>query len=451
MPFAAADVQLKEKAVSNVIIKEFDLPAEYEFTIVNNNDYTDIFTIDSLLDVNITPKDNVLALRNSEKTVTKQIYASPEMREEENGLLSITYYADGETSNLWKSTFFLDFISMNDLVTIEMPPTITKDDTEMTVVLNLTRDVKLDTKLTLVSELLSYSDDVTLTAEGVVLTVPLKQEMPKAGTYEVKATFEVGDSSYTESNNVVLKSEIIVNEKDPVKSGWLLNRKIIYEKENAGNSVTDVTVTVKKSVVSGLFTSFNMGPTSVKRDGSIAAYEFIKELNPGESIQVIAVTSYYLPILILVLLIAAGWIFVVVTTPQVKIMKRAVRVRTRSGAFATKIVLAIKNKGKSEVNSLKVIDRLPPFTEVVPGKFGTISPSEARKSTLIWNIDKLAPQEEMMLSYIVYSKLTIIGKLDVPVTYATYMDAKNRLHEAKSNGLFVIAPEQPPVQSEIFK
>ena len=449
IPFAAADVQLQEKAINNVIIKELNIPAKFDITIINNNDYSDIFVIDTLLDINITPQENILVPRNSEKTVTKEIYPSAEMRQKQKGILTFEYYANGDRSNLKKSSITLDFISLNDLITINMPATITKDDSEIKIIINLTRDTSLDANLALTSELLSYNKDVTLTNKGLVLNVPLNDEKPNAGTYEVKATFVINDYAHSESKDITLES--VISTKDEISSsGYFLDSKLVYSRENTGNSVTDVTATINRSVISGLFTTFNIQPTSTRKVGARVFYDFTKEVNPGETLKVEARTSYYLPIIVLILLIAAVWIFVVVTTPQIRIDKKAVRVRTKSGAFATKMVLSIKNAGKYDASVIKIIDRLPAFTELVPEKFGTISPTEIRKHTLIWNVDRLLPNEDIMLSYIVYSKLTIIGKLDIPLAFATYKDIKGNLKESKSNGLSVIAPEQPPAQSQVI-
>ena len=130
----------------------------------------------------------------------------------------------------------------------------------------------------------------------------------------------------------------------------------------------------------------------------------------------------------------------IVGKPEIRIKKKAIRVRTKSGVFATKIVLSVENKGK-EVTDLRIIDRLPAFTELIPEKFGTVSPTEIRKKTLIWHLDKLGKNEEIMFSYIVYSKVSIVGKLEIPLTVATYQNAKGAVKESKSNKIFVLASD----------
>jgi hypothetical protein len=450
VPFASAGIELSEKAVNPVIVKELSLPASYDITIANDNDYSDSFMIDTLLDINITPKEKTDILSNSEKTVSINLYPSPEMRSIQSGNVAITYYVKGDKSAVKEGTMDLKFVSMANLISIQMPASISKDAENLNVNIKLTEPMTLDSKLTVVSEIGSYTKQLSLTENGADLIIPLKADKPNAGTYEVKFTFEVAGSEYTESKDIVLES-VITTQEGKEESGWFLNKEVVMTKENTGNSVTGITISLEKSLVSGLFTTFDTKPTAIKKSGSTVTYEFTKELNPGEKLTVNGKTSYYLPLIILLLVIIAVWLALVVFTPQVKVMKKAVKVRTKTGVFATKIVLSVKNKGSKEVSGLKIIDRMPAFTELVPEKFGTISPSEVRKRTLIWNLDKLASNEEIMLSYIVYSKLTVIGKLDIPTAFATYTDLKGGMHEAHSNKLAVIAPEEPPIQTEIIR
>jgi hypothetical protein len=449
IPFASADIDLAEKAVNPVVIKELSMPAAYDITIANDNIYGDSFMIDTLLDINIMPKDKVFVSGNDKQTVSIELYPSLEMKDLQSGNVVITYYVKGDQTPVKESTMDLKFISMEDLVSIQMPSSISKDAENLYINLKLTEPMTLDSTLTIVSELESYMSQVSLTENGIDLVIPLKAVKPNAGTYEIKFTFEIGDSVYTGSKDIILES-VIATEEGNEETGWFLNKKILMTKENTGNAVSDITITLEKSLVSGLFTTFDVKPTAIRKSGNTVTYEFTKELNPGESLVVNAKTSYYLPLIIIILIIIAVWLVLVVFTPQVKVYKKAVKVRTKTGVFATKIVLSVKNKGKKGVNNLKIIDRIPPFTELVPEKFGTISPSEIKKRALIWNLDTLESNEEIMLSYIVYSKLTIIGKLDIPTAFATYMNVKGKMHEAHSNKLAVIAPEEPPVQSEVI-
>ena len=449
LPLASAEVQLSEKPINSIVVKELTTPAKFDITIKNNNAYSDSFVIDTLLDINITPKESVIVDKNSEKTVTVEISPSDSLRATQSGSFSFEYYAKGDKSGTTKSNMMIEFVPLSDLILTEMPASVKSTDTEIPVKIKLSKDISLDASLTMVSELLSYAKTVTLSNQATDLTVPLKSEMPQAGVYTVKSTFTIGGYDYTESKDMVLESVINVGEES-AKSGNFLSYKSEITKENSGNSVTDVTVTVNKAIFASMFTSFNIKPTSVKRSGNMEVYEFTKELNPGEKLTVIATTSYAIPLVVLILLIVATWILIVVLTPQIKVSKKAVKVRTKSGVFATKIVLSIKNKGK-EVTDLKIIDRLPAFTELVPEKFGTISPSEIRKKTLIWHVDRLGVGEEIMLSYIVYSKLTIIGKLDIPISFTTYKDVKGNIHEAKSNMASVlIASEDENPQPKAY-
>ena len=440
---ALADISLEEKAISNIVIKELSSPATFEITIKNDNSYPDSFIIDTLHDINISPNEPVEVGARSEKTVVREIYPSEEMRKDQNGTVSFEYYAKGSKSEIKRSNMVLKFVSLPEIISIDVPASITKDDSEISAKVSLSENIELETEMTLVSEILSYTNSFSLTNDGAEFIVPLKEELPAAGVYEVKATFSISGYDFIKTKDIVLEPVITVKE-ETAKTGNFLDYTVESSKENTGNAVTDVLIEIRKSTIASLFTKCSISPDNVKSEGGVVIYEFTKKLNPGEKLAVEAKTSYYLPLAILILIVIAAWIFIVVTTPQIKVTKKAVKVKTKSGIFATKIVLAIANKGK-EVNNIKSIDHLPAFTELVPEKFGTLSPSEIKKSRLVWTVDSLGRNEEIMLSYIVYSKVGVIGKLEIPLTFATYMDSKGKLHEAKSNSLFVLAQDESDV------
>jgi len=440
MPLVSAEVSLNEKAINNILIKEFNSPIIYEITIRNDNSYPDFFMIDTLFDMNITPHEKTTVNANSEKTVTREIYPSQNMIDKRKGTYSFEYYAKGDNTDISTSNLVIKFLSLSDLISIDFPASVESTGKEINAKIMLTENTTLDAKMTISSPLFDVEKSFVLTDKVIEFTIPLKEEMPKAGIYEIKALFKIGDNSATVSKDIILKSIISANEDRDVKGNFLCKTETITT-ENTGNSVTDIAIVVKRSSIASLFTFFNIKPTSIKSEKGVVTYEFTSEMNPKERITINATTSYYLPILVIILLIVAGWIFVNVITPQVKVKKKAVKVRTKSGVFATKIVLSAENKGK-DVFDVKIIDRLPAFTELVPEKFGTISPSEIRKKTLIWHINKIGKGEEIMLSYIVYSKLDILGKLDIPRGYATYKTEKGDIKESKSNALHILAADE---------
>ena len=130
--------------------------------------------------------------------------------------------------------------------------------------------------------------------------------------------------------------------------------------------------------------------------------------------------------------------------------KKAYRVKTKSGQFAAKVILLVKNTGK-EVSNAKIIESIPPFTEIMGDRFGTIKPAEIRKHSVIWDIPFMAAKEEFILSYIVYSKVSILGKIDVAPAIATYQTGKGIMKESKSNSIFILTEERLASQSELIK
>jgi len=414
VPCVAAEISLSENYINNVAIKDTSIPAKVDITVSNNDFDSKRCFIDTLVDVNITPREYFTVPGDGQITVSRLVYPSDEIRSNINGAYSFSYYAKCN-DDLAEKNMILKFLSMNEFVKIQMPLTIQSDAGSIDITFQLSQKAEdFSTQLEIDSPIMAYTKTITLsTANPVKITVPLKGSMPRAGVYEIKFKFKMGGQEAVAVKTVTLESKIILNE-EVKKSGFFLNQVTEVTKINTGNSVNDATITISKDILSGMFTFFSEKATSTKKEGSQVIYEFKKELNPGEKLIVKATTSYYIPLLILILIAAGIWAYIVVTTPQVRVRKNAVRVRTKSGVFATKIILSAKNKGKEAVHDLKVIDRLPAFTELIKDKFGSIAPHEIRKNTLIWALPKLAAQEEMMFSYIVYSKLSVLGKLEIP-------------------------------------
>ncbi len=448
MPFVSADIGLSETAVSNLIIKEIPEPAKFEITVKNNNDYADSYIIDSLFDLEIRPAAEVAVPAKAEKTVTKEIVMGKDLRDRQKGYFSFEYYAKG-LKEIKKSFMTVKIVSLSDIITIDAPKTIKDTDKTIKVNVKLSEPVEFSTSMVMTGDVFEdYSKDFILTNAGVEIEIPLKDVKPNAGVYTIRAKFKISGYEFTSSDDTVLESIIDINE-DVKEYGTFMHRTIFTTKENTGNSVTSTTITVNKPVISGMFTSFNMEPTKITRTGNNVMYEFTKEINPGEKFEIKAVTSYYLPLFIIILATVASVILINILTPKIKIDKKAVRVKTKSGVFATKIVINARNVGP-EVTDLKIIERLPAFTELLPERFGTVSPSEIKKRGLIWAIDKLSTNEEVMFSYIVYSKVNILGKLEIPATLATFKDIKSHPREVRSNRLFVLTSEATePVAAEV--
>ena len=441
----AAETTISETPITPVVIKELSIPASYNLVINNDNPFSDRFIINTLLDMVITPTESVLVLSGEKKGLVILVNPSEEFKASHDGRFSFEYFVKGDNSGLVKDNMIIGIFSFEDATEILLPPALDAEDSSITISFRLKEDLELDSSVTVESKLFSDEFDLKLTNEAQEVTFDVDLSGVTAGVYTIEFTFDIDGEVVSVEKDLVLSPVVDIQTKE-VKSGSFLSRKITLTKVNNGNSATEVTIALNRTVLSSLFTTFTGAPKTQKI-GNLYVYEWTQELNPGERIEISLKTNYYLPFIVLLLILIAFVVFKIVTAPDVKISKKTVRVRTKSGAFAAKIIVSIKNTGKT-IKNVKVIERLPVFTEVLPDKFGVITPTEIKKRGLVWDFDKLESGEERMFSYIVYSKINVFGKLEVPATVVTYRDEKGDFKESIGEKRYLLSEE--PVRKEEF-
>ena len=85
---------------------------------------------------------------------------------------------------------------------------------------------------------------------------------------------------------------------------------------------------------------------------------------------------------------------------------------------------------------------MPAFTEILPNKFSVVTPNEIKKRSVVWSFPQMATGEEIMFSYIVYSKINVFGRLEIPAAVATFIDAKDNFRETHSDRIYILSEEE---------
>ena len=65
---------------------------------------------------------------------------------------------------------------------------------------------------------------------------------------------------------------------------------------------------------------------------------------------------------------------------------------------------------------------------------------EIKNRRIEWHFDKLEAGESRIISYIIYSKVGVLGKFALPTTTAVY-EKEGEIHESESNHAFFIADQ----------
>jgi len=185
----------------------------------------------------------------------------------------------------------------------------------------------------------------------------------------------------------------------------------------------------------------------VERSGLYVNYIWQKELAPSESLKVAVTTNLIFPFL---LLIGAGliiYLYKIYVTSNLIVKKRINFVRTKGGEFALKVTLNVK--ARKFIEKVRIYDRLPAMSKLYE-KFGT-KPDKFNHATGImeWHLDRLTEGEERLFTYVIYSKLKVIGKFELPSANGVY-EYEGKIHETQSNRSFFINEphESPRVEEE---
>ena len=97
---------------------------------------------------------------------------------------------------------------------------------------------------------------------------------------------------------------------------------------------------------------------------------------------------------------------------------------------------------KTHVETVSVIDRLPPMMKVYE-KFSNEKTIRVNEHTrrIEWDLDNLEAGETRVLSYIIYSKMGVMGKFALPEATAIY-EKDGKIHETESNRTFFVAEQR---------
>ena len=203
------------------------------------------------------------------------------------------------------------------------------------------------------------------------------------------------------------------------KEGFIVQKETIT-KTNEGNIKTTVTIELRKDILSRLFTTFSEAPSFTDRKNFVVDYSWEKELLPGEELNVIVRTNYTAPFAVIIAIIFIFFLIKFYTGRGLSLQKRVSFVKTKGGEFALKVKLIVKSKKTAE--NIKIIDRVPHGLKLYD-KFGS-PPHEKDESTrrIAWHINRLNAGEERIFTYIIYSKINIIGSFELPRATATYTE-----------------------------
>ncbi len=424
---SAANLDVKVIEKNEIIITELEKAnATFKLEITNLENVDDEFQIYSLVSVGMYPKEFFRI--NKGETITLDVSAVPfkEILRDKRGIYAFEYQIKGKKTGFYKGTLAIRLFDVKDAVSVsiaDIPLNATKVKMTVTNKENIT--IK-DLKITAKSEFFEFSKSFDLDGkETKVIEIPIILEKKiSAGEYEAEITYELNGKK---SSNILLlqyleASGISVSEHT---KGFIVKRTEIT-KTNEGNVPGVAKIDIRKNILTRLFTIYSDKPTTSERNGIFVDYSWEKEIGVGESYTVNVTTNYTFPFIIILLVVVVGFLVSFLSTGKLSVHKGVSFVRTKGGEFALKINLRVKAKGN--VKNIIISDRIPGHAKVF-NKFG-IPPHriDEHSRKIEWDIAHLNAGEERVFSYIIYSKINIVGSFELPAASVSFEHDGKRQH-----------------------
>lgn len=433
---SAINLNVKTNPILDVIVTELNEPAVFDLTIKNLEESSD-FEIYSLIGVDITPETSFFIA--SEETKTIRIQAMPQKTiKSRPGYINFQYQIKNSLNEIQEGTLTLNIIELGKIVSIT-PDNINSKSEE--IIITIKNNINLDFnnfKIIMNSAFFEYESEFPLKAlETKQIKIPIDKEKTKtlnAGDYLLNTKIETfGESENIESIIKFLEQEDI--ESKEIFEGIIVRRQEVT-KQNLGNIKKTVTITAEKNLFSYLFTTFNINPTKTEIKGFKKYYTWEKELIPNEELKIIIKTNWFFPIIILLLIIGLIVIIRKSIETDLSLRKHVSYIKTKGGEFALKI--SIRIKAKKFIERINITDKLPPLVHLYE-RYGAISPDKVdlKNRRIEWNMPALNQGEERIFSYIIYSKIGVVGRFELPETKAVY-EKQGKIKNATSNRSFFI-------------
>ena len=432
---SAIDLEVESKPISSSYLIELDEPAIFDLTIKNLGN-KDTFKLYSLVGINIT--HNPLTIDHKE-TSKVRIYLTPQdSLKDKKQSYAFEYKIKDSNEDIQTETLTLNIVNLESSFSIKADP-IGPHAERIFLELenNIMRDFE-NVEFKISSKFFEHEEEISLKAnEKKFIEIkidPKKIKTFNAGTYIINAQIRLKDNiANIESQIKFLETEGI--ETWETSEGIIIQRDEIIKK-NTGNIKKLVKITIEKSLLSSIFTTKNIATTETETNGFTKKYIWEKVLIPNEEIKIVTKTNWLFPLFIIIIILIGIRLIKKSIYDNLELLKKVSFVKTKGGQFALKVT--IKARAKKRLDKITIIDRIPPIVKLY-NKFGAISPDkiDLENKKLHWNLSSLNKGETRIFTYIIYSKIGIMGRFELPETHANYED-EGELKETISNRSFYV-------------
>lgn len=431
---SAINITIERQSINEVLISELNMPAYFDLQITNNGP-DDTFKIYNLVGFDTFP-ESVQIDKGETKELSLKV--APLGKLDIRGLYSFECFFRGQDESETNEKLTVRIIDLKDAFEIGSEEF---DPESNSLEIYLYNKVNFDFEnisAKFKSAFFDFEDSFNLGPnEKKSFNIKLnKEEFKKlmAGFYTMKTEVNVNDEKANIEGTIrfVEKNLVTSTKKD---YGFVINTQII-EKTNEGNVVAESETVLKKNIISRLFTSFSPSPDIVERQGLEIFYTWDREIKPGETLTITVKTNWLFPLIVVLFVIAIVILSKKYTKTDLLLRKKVSFVKAKGGEFALKVSLIVN--ARKYIEKVSIIDRLPPLVKIHE-RFGGETPKriDERNKRIDWGFEKLEAGEKRVISYIIYSKIGVLGKFSLPTTTAIY-ERDGKVKEATSNRAFFL-------------
>ncbi len=228
------------------------------------------------------------------------------------------------------------------------------------------------------------------------------------GSYEIYLIAKRDEVMDKVSNSFNIENVAILKEsKRPLNI--IFTKGEVIKVTNLGN--VDKTYTYKIKVS-------NFDKNSLSTNGALNGNEidWSVDVKPGETKEIYYKVSYLPYLLLIVVLIFAGWL-AFFKSKSLKIHKKIVK---KDGSIS--ILIEIENSTGKELKSVVIEDSVIPIFKILPHEYGPLFKVKKKKDRFVisWNIPSLHPGEQRILSYDIHEVIGVNGNIEFGPAKITY-------------------------------
>jgi hypothetical protein len=434
----ALSLNIDKSGSNEALILGLDKPAIFNVDIKNNGP-SDNLIFYTFYTPNFFPKGTTPISSGETKTVKLEVYPPEGIKA--TGFQTFDYYIMGQDGSEIKQSLTVNVVNLEDAFEIGSGEIDSESETMTIYIHNKVNFEFKGLNVHFSSPFFKVEDTFDLGPnKRKDFTVELNKEdynKLMAGYYTMNAEVKIDDIKADIEAPIKFLEKNILTETSK-DSGLIINTKTIT-KTNEGNVIATSETIIKKNIISRLFTTFSPEPTSVNRQGFKVYYTWNPEIKPGESYVIKVRTNGFFPFILILLIIAIAVMTKYFSSRNLVIRKRVSFVRAKGGEFALKVSVIVN--AKKYIEKVNIIERLPPLVKL-HNKFGQEVPAriDERNKRIEWRFEKLHEGETRILSYIMYSKVGVMGKFALPRTTALF-EREGKIMERNSNQAFFVVEQ----------